>query len=215
MTTAHLRQSCTDAIDRIPKPTREHNDAGRLSDRSAAPRQAIPSIPLRGRRRTRHRLLAWRRGGRVVCFRRARRHMAERVSRRGRRIGPRGNRRATRSVRTPVADPTRYRSHRSKRCSASALPRSTPILAHTAGNATGDSTATSRAPRRTTTSGSGWRNARCTRAGGRRRGRVEHALPDDDERVDLDLVLWTFEESEPWIEVFSDGGRYSVIQRIT
>ncbi|MBN3734678.1 hypothetical protein G3N98_27640 [Burkholderia sp. Tr-20390] len=39
--------------------------------------------------------------------------------------------------------------------------------------------------------------------------------PDDDERVDLDLVLWTFEESEPWIEVFSDGSRYSVIQRIT
>ncbi|WP_254600160.1 hypothetical protein [Burkholderia contaminans] len=37
----------------------------------------------------------------------------------------------------------------------------------------------------------------------------------DDELVDLDLVLWTFEESEPWIEVFSDGSRYSVIQRIT
>ena len=103
MTTAHLRQSCTDAIDRIPKTHQgAPNDAGRLSDRSAAPRQAIPSIPLRGRRRTRHRLLAWRRGGRVVCFRRARRHMAERVSRRGRRIGPRGNRRATRSVRTPA-----------------------------------------------------------------------------------------------------------------
>ncbi|WP_175713583.1 hypothetical protein [Burkholderia ambifaria] len=40
--------------------------------------------------------------------------------------------------------------------------------------------------------------------------------PDDgDEPVDLELVLWTFEESEPWIEVFFDGSRYSVIQRIT
>ncbi|MBR8136105.1 hypothetical protein [Burkholderia cenocepacia] len=41
--------------------------------------------------------------------------------------------------------------------------------------------------------------------------------PDDDwhELTDLDLVLWTFEESEPWIEVFSDGARFSVIQRIT
>ncbi|EMN5133992.1 hypothetical protein RVV79_007191 [Burkholderia contaminans] len=39
--------------------------------------------------------------------------------------------------------------------------------------------------------------------------------PDDDELIGLDLVLWTFEESEPWVEVFSDGGRYSVIQRIT
>ena len=42
MTTAHLRQSCTDAIDRIPKTHQgAPNDAGRLSDRSAAPRQAI------------------------------------------------------------------------------------------------------------------------------------------------------------------------------
>ncbi|WP_257128506.1 hypothetical protein [Burkholderia sp. MSMB1459WGS] len=41
--------------------------------------------------------------------------------------------------------------------------------------------------------------------------------PDDDwnELIDLELVLWTFEESEPWVEVFSDGSRYSVIQRIT
>ncbi|WP_155634076.1 hypothetical protein [Burkholderia cepacia] len=37
----------------------------------------------------------------------------------------------------------------------------------------------------------------------------------DDEPVDLDLVLWTFEEAEPWVEVFRDGGRYPVIQRIT
>ena len=83
MTTAHLRQSCTDAIDRIPKTHQgAPNDAGRLSDRSAAPRQAIRQYrfaedgePVTG-------YLAWRRGGRVVCFRRARRHMAERVSRR-------------------------------------------------------------------------------------------------------------------------------------
>ncbi|AOR72003.1 hypothetical protein BBJ41_31825 [Burkholderia stabilis] len=41
--------------------------------------------------------------------------------------------------------------------------------------------------------------------------------PDDDwdDLAGLDLVLWTFEESEPWVEVFSDGSRYSVIQRIT
>jgi len=41
--------------------------------------------------------------------------------------------------------------------------------------------------------------------------------PDDDwnELIDLELVLWTFEESEPWVEVFFDGSRYSVIQRIT
>ncbi|RXV69273.1 hypothetical protein D1006_29825 [Burkholderia stabilis] len=41
--------------------------------------------------------------------------------------------------------------------------------------------------------------------------------PDDDwdDLTGLDLVLWTFEESEPWVEVFSDGSRYSVIQRIT
>lgn len=41
--------------------------------------------------------------------------------------------------------------------------------------------------------------------------------PDDDgdEPFGCDLVLWTFEESEPWVEVFADGSRYSVIQRIT
>ncbi|MDF3083080.1 hypothetical protein [Burkholderia sola] len=41
--------------------------------------------------------------------------------------------------------------------------------------------------------------------------------PDDDwnEPIDVELVLWTFEESEPWVEVFSNGSRYSVIQRIT
>ncbi|ABK10531.1 conserved hypothetical protein [Burkholderia cenocepacia HI2424] len=39
--------------------------------------------------------------------------------------------------------------------------------------------------------------------------------PEDDELDDRELVLWTFEASEPWVEVFSDGSRYSVIQRIT
>ncbi len=30
-----------------------------------------------------------------------------------------------------------------------------------------------------------------------------------------ELVLWTFEESEPWVEVFWDGSKFSVLQRIT
>ncbi|GHU19161.1 hypothetical protein FACS189475_05900 [Betaproteobacteria bacterium] len=33
--------------------------------------------------------------------------------------------------------------------------------------------------------------------------------------LDSALVLWTFEESEPWVEVFWDGSKFSVLQRIT
>lgn len=41
--------------------------------------------------------------------------------------------------------------------------------------------------------------------------------PDDDweDRLGLEFVLWTFEESEPWVEVFYNGSSYSVIQRVT
>ncbi len=38
---------------------------------------------------------------------------------------------------------------------------------------------------------------------------------DWEDLLGQDLVLWTFEESEPWVEVFSDGSRYSVFQRVT
>jgi hypothetical protein len=41
--------------------------------------------------------------------------------------------------------------------------------------------------------------------------------PDDDweDLLGHEFVLWTFEDSEPWVEVFSDGTNYRVIQRIT
>lgn len=38
---------------------------------------------------------------------------------------------------------------------------------------------------------------------------------DWEDLLGLDLVLWTFEESEPWVEVFYDGSQYSVYQRVT
>ena len=41
--------------------------------------------------------------------------------------------------------------------------------------------------------------------------------PDGDfeEFIDHELVLWTFKDAEPWIEVFYKGGKYTVKQRIT
>lgn len=41
--------------------------------------------------------------------------------------------------------------------------------------------------------------------------------PEDDwnDFLDSELLLWTFEESEPWVEVFSDGNTFSVLQRLT
>jgi hypothetical protein len=41
--------------------------------------------------------------------------------------------------------------------------------------------------------------------------------PDDDweEFNDKELVLWTFRESEPWIEVYRDGSGFRVKRRIT
>jgi hypothetical protein len=38
---------------------------------------------------------------------------------------------------------------------------------------------------------------------------------DWDELVDKRLVAWTYAESEPWVEVWEDAGRFRVIQRIT
>ena len=38
---------------------------------------------------------------------------------------------------------------------------------------------------------------------------------DWDELIDKQLIVWTFAESEPWIEVWEDGSRFRVIQRIT
>ncbi len=38
---------------------------------------------------------------------------------------------------------------------------------------------------------------------------------DWDELVDKRLIAWTFAESEPWVEVWDDEGRFRVIQRIT
>jgi hypothetical protein len=38
---------------------------------------------------------------------------------------------------------------------------------------------------------------------------------DWDELVDKRLIVWTFAESEPWVEVWEDEGRFRVIQRIT
>ena len=148
-------------------------------------------------------------------FRRARRHMAERVSRRGRRIGPRGNRRATRSVRTPAVPIRRDIAPPIEavfRFGSAAID--TYLGAHGWQRDWGFNSNFKGTAARLRAGVDGAMPAVHGR-GGRRRGRVEHAWPDDDEQVDLDLVLWTFEESEPWIEVFSDGGRYSVIQRIT
>lgn len=41
--------------------------------------------------------------------------------------------------------------------------------------------------------------------------------PDDDwdEVGDLDLILWTFRDAEPWVEVYKSGNDYIVKQRIT
>lgn len=41
--------------------------------------------------------------------------------------------------------------------------------------------------------------------------------PEGDWRslVDSELVLWTLEESEPWVEVFNDTKQYTVFQRVT
>jgi len=41
--------------------------------------------------------------------------------------------------------------------------------------------------------------------------------PDEDwaDRVERSLLVWTFEDSEPWVEVWADGKRYEVKQRIT
>src|SRR5262249_11452067 len=41
--------------------------------------------------------------------------------------------------------------------------------------------------------------------------------PDGDwaELVERPLLLWTFEDSEPWVEVWGDGKRFEVKQRIT
>jgi hypothetical protein len=41
--------------------------------------------------------------------------------------------------------------------------------------------------------------------------------PDDDfaEWIDSDLVLWTLEEAEPWVEVFRRDGQYHVLKRVT
>jgi hypothetical protein len=41
--------------------------------------------------------------------------------------------------------------------------------------------------------------------------------PDDDanELASDSLMIWTFEDAEPWIEVWYDRGRFRVIQRIT
>jgi hypothetical protein len=38
---------------------------------------------------------------------------------------------------------------------------------------------------------------------------------DWDELVDKRLIVWTFAESEPWVEVWKDEGSFHVIQRIT
>jgi hypothetical protein len=38
---------------------------------------------------------------------------------------------------------------------------------------------------------------------------------DWESLLGLDLLLWTFEESEPWVEVFTNGSLFSVFQRIT
>jgi hypothetical protein len=41
--------------------------------------------------------------------------------------------------------------------------------------------------------------------------------PEDDweDLLSHELVLWTFEESEPWVEVFAKGNEFLVFQRIT
>jgi hypothetical protein len=41
--------------------------------------------------------------------------------------------------------------------------------------------------------------------------------PDGDweERIDGRLLIWTFEESEPWVEVWGEGEGFRVMQRIT
>jgi hypothetical protein len=41
--------------------------------------------------------------------------------------------------------------------------------------------------------------------------------PDGDwaELLGYNLVIWTFRESEPWVEVWETDGAYKVIQRIT
>lgn len=38
---------------------------------------------------------------------------------------------------------------------------------------------------------------------------------DWDELVDKSLVLWTFEDSEPWVEVWQEESGFRVIPRIT
>jgi hypothetical protein len=41
--------------------------------------------------------------------------------------------------------------------------------------------------------------------------------PDEDwaDRVDQPLLVWTFEGSEPWVEVWGSGKKFEVVQRIT
>lgn len=41
--------------------------------------------------------------------------------------------------------------------------------------------------------------------------------PDGDyhERADQDLVIWTLEGAEPWVEVFKKNGVFTVMQRVT
>jgi hypothetical protein len=43
------------------------------------------------------------------------------------------------------------------------------------------------------------------------------AWPEGDwnELADKRLIVWTFAESEPWVEVWEDESRFRVIQRIT
>ena len=36
-----------------------------------------------------------------------------------------------------------------------------------------------------------------------------------DELLESRLIVWTFEDSEPWVEVWENQGRFRVIQRIT
>ena len=48
-------------------------------------------------------------------------------------------------------------------------------------------------------------------------GGWQMSWPDGDfeEFIDHELVLWTFKDAEPWIEVFLKDGKYTVRQRIT
>jgi hypothetical protein len=41
--------------------------------------------------------------------------------------------------------------------------------------------------------------------------------PDGDFEalISSELMIWTIEEAEPWVEVFETGGSFQVFQRIT